>query len=157
MDTMAAPTGYPFLTGGRIYLRALSEQDAEGPYISWLNDASVCQGTSHHVFPYTYDDAIAYIKESNATHHRLALAVVTRGDNQHIGNIALNNIRYPDRVAELALVLGDCTMWGKGYGKEAARLICDHGFLVLNLHRIYCGTFAHNVAMCKLAAHLEDE
>jgi len=33
-------------------------------------------------------------------------------------------------------------------------LICDHGFLALNLNRIACGTFEDNVGMCKLAESL---
>lgn len=49
---------------------------------------------------------------------------------------------------------GDKTCWGKGYGKEAARLICEHGFQALNLHRISCGTLDNNTAMSKLAESL---
>jgi RimJ/RimL family protein N-acetyltransferase len=38
---------------------------------------------------------------------------------------------------------------------EAGKLIIEHGFKSLNLHRIYCGTSSQNVGMQKLAEKLE--
>jgi RimJ/RimL family protein N-acetyltransferase len=144
-------SGIPFLIGKEMYLRPLVEGDSEGPYPRWFNDAEVCRGNTHHIFPYTAEDGRAYIQQANRGRHHLILAIVRREDNVHIGNIALDSIDYINRTAELTIVIGDKTCWGKGYGKEAARLICDHGFLVLNLNRIACGTFEDNVAMRKLA------
>lgn len=144
-------SGIPFLIGKEIYLRPLVEGDSEGPYPRWFNDAAVCRGNMHHIFPYTAEDARGYIQQANSGRHHLVLAIVRREDDAHIGNIALDRIDYINRIAELTIVIGDKTCWGKGYGKEAARLICDHGFLVLNLNRIACGTFEDNVAMRKLA------
>ena len=86
--------------------------------------------------------------------NQLVLAVVCRKDGLHIGNIGLVGIDYISRAAEFTVVIGDRVHWGKGLGKEAARLLCDHAFLSLNLNRISCGTFENNVAMCKLAAYL---
>ena len=58
----------------------------------------------------------------------LVLAMVLREDDRHIGNISLQAIDWIDRSAEFAILLGDRTAWGKGYSKEAAYLICLHGF-----------------------------
>jgi RimJ/RimL family protein N-acetyltransferase len=143
--------GIPFLVGKKVYLRALTESDSEGSYPTWFNDADVCRWNSHHIFPYTPEDARAYIQQANSDHSRLVLAVVRSKDDVHIGNIALDRINYINRTAELTIVIGDRTCWGAGYGTEAARLICDHGFLALNLNRIACGTFEDNVGMRKLA------
>jgi len=125
--------GIPFLIAKEIYLRALVETDSEGQYPTWFNDAEVCRGNSHHIFPYTLEDAHAYIQEANRGRHHLILAIVTSKDDTHIGNIALDNINYISRTAELNIVIGDKSCWKKGYGKEAAKLICDHGFMSLNL------------------------
>ena len=146
--------GIPFLIGEKIYLRALVETDSEGPYPTWFNDAEVCRGNTHHIFPYTVDAARAYIQRASSDQRQLVLAIVRREDDTHIGNIALDNIDHINRTAELTIIIGDKSRWGKGYGKEAARLICDHGFLALNLNRIACGTFEDNVAMRKLAEYL---
>ena len=144
----------PFLVGDKIYLRALVAADAAGPYATWFNDEEVCRGNSHHVFPYTQDAASSYIEYAIGTRDALVLAIVPKEDHQHIGNIALQKIHPIYHSAEFSIVIGDKSAWGKGYGKEAGRLLCDHGFQTMNLHRIHCGTFSNNKAMQRLAAYL---
>lgn len=146
--------GIPFIKGKQIYLRPLVDSDSEGEYPMWFNDMEVCRENSHHIFPYTLEEAREYIQQANRDFHHLILAIATRKDDKHIGNIALDNINYINRTAELTIVIGDKSCWKKGYGKEAAKLICDHGFMSLNLNRIACGTFENNQGMRKLAEYL---
>ena len=146
--------GIPFLIGRESYLRPLVESDIEGPYPTWFNDAEACRGNTHHIFPYTAENARSYVRLANSGRRHLVLAIVRRKDGVHIGNIALDKIDYINRTADLTIMIGDKTCWGQGYGKETAHLICDHGFFVLNLNRIGCGTFDDNVAMRKLAEYL---
>ena len=147
-------TDVPFLEGKDIYLRPLTESDCDGPYLTWFNDPETCRGNSHHLFPYTREAAIEYIRQANTAKDKLVLAIISSKNNKHIGNIALDGINYINRTAELSIIIGDKSFWNKGYGKQAARLICDHGFLALNLNRIACGTFENNTAMQKLAEYL---
>ena len=144
----------PFLISKSIYLRGLEEQDLEGNYINWFNDEQVCQNNSHHVFPYFREKAIAYINWSRNDKDALVLAIIMRGNNQHIGNVALQNIDYFSRSAEFAIVIGEKSCWGKGYSKESSLLIVTHGFMEMNLNRIYCGTSVDNIPMQRLAVSL---
>ncbi|MBC8508583.1 MAG: GNAT family N-acetyltransferase [Anaerolineales bacterium] len=145
---------FPFLTGEIIILRPLFESDADGPYPTWFNDEEVCWGNGHHIFPYTPQAAKEYIQNATKTREHLILAIVSKDNNRHIGNVALQKIHPIYRSAEFSIIIGDKSTWGQGVGKEAGRLLCDHGFHALNLHRIHCGTFANNTAMQHLAAYL---
>jgi len=144
----------PFLIGKKVYLRSLVESDADGPYASWFNDAEVCLGNSHHVYPYPRKSALEYIQHTLSSKDNLILAIVTRKDEAHIGNIALQNIHPVYHAAEFSILIGEKNAWGSGIGTEAGRLICDHGFLAMNLYRIACGTFDNNTAMQRLAVSL---
>lgn len=144
----------PFLIGEKIYLRGLDEKDLEGNYIKWLNDTEVCQYNSHHIFPYNYESAKNYIKNVAKLPDALVLAIILKENDMHIGNVSLQNISYINRNAEFAILMGEKAYWGKGYSKEAAILIIKHGFMELNLHRIYCGTSSDNIPMQKLAISL---
>ncbi|MBY0449744.1 MAG: GNAT family N-acetyltransferase [Cyanobacteria bacterium] len=143
-----------FLSGERVYLRGLDEHDVKGNYVHWLNDPEVCRYNSHHTFPYTQEQALAYIRSLSNTRDKLVLAIIERQSQKHIGNLALQNIHAINQSAEFAILMGEKAFWGLGYGKEAASLIMTHGFLALNLHRIYCGTNHENIGMQKLAESL---
>lgn len=144
----------PFLTGKNIYLRPLEEKDIEGNYVAWLNDSEVCNYNAHHVFPYTYEGAKNYIRTVSKSPSAIVLAIVIKENNMHIGNISLQDINYINRSAEFAILIGEKKYWGRGYSKEAAYLIVNHGFQEINLHRIHCGTSAKNIPMQKLANFL---
>jgi RimJ/RimL family protein N-acetyltransferase len=144
----------PFLAGTGLYLRGLEETDAAGSYPTWFNDTEVCRGNSHHVFPYSREQALDYIRSTRGNHSALVLAIVLPDRDRHIGNITLQSIHPINRSAEFAILIGDKAAWGKGHAAEAAKLLCRHGFETLNLHRIYCGTLADNQGMIRLAQTL---
>jgi ribosomal-protein-alanine N-acetyltransferase len=143
-----------FLKGTSIYLRTLSEQDVQGNYIKWLNDPEVTLFNSHGRFPMTVDKLKDYVKRVNSDTNALVLAVVDLKSNKHIGNISLQNINWVDRNAEIAFLLGEKSFWGRGIMMEAGKLLIQHAFHFLNLHRIYCGTSSENIGMQKLALKL---
>ena len=142
-----------FLTGERVVLRPLSPDDADGPYPGWFNDPVVCRHNSHHVFPYSREQALEYIR-AVAGGPDLILAIVDRDTGAHIGNVSLQSIDQRSRTAEFAIVVGAREAWGKGLGTEAAWLLLDHGFRELNLRRVAAGTLAANTGMRKLALRI---
>ena len=143
-----------FLEGKRIYLRPLEEKDLKDNYVSWLNDEQVNKYNSHHVFPYSLEEGLDYIKKSQKDKDILVLAIVTKQGDMHIGNISLQKIDYINRSAEFAILIGEKKYWHKGYSKEASSLVLLHGFKTLGLSRIYCGTSSKNFSMQKLALSL---
>ncbi len=143
-----------FLDGKHVYLRPLELEDAKGNYKQWFNDFDVCRGNSHFRFPLSQLSIEAYIEQAMKKADTVVLAIVEKGSNQHIGNVALQKIDYIVRQAEFAIVIGQKEAWGKGYGLEAMNLIINHGFNELNLRRIYCGTFEDNFGMQRIAEKL---
>lgn len=144
----------PFLIGDRTYLRSIEESDLNENYQGWFNDAEVCMFNSHHRFPNCKQDMQEYYENVVKTKNNLVLAIVDKESNKHMGNISLQNIDYINKTADFAIIIGDKDFWGKGIGKEAGKLIIEHGFKSLNLNRIYCGTSVENIGMQKLAGSL---
>lgn len=143
-----------FLETERFALRPLEKQDVEGPYVTWLNDEEASRGNSHHVFPYTIDNAIQYIESTHGSKKDLVLAITVKESKKHIGNITLQGIHWINRTAEFAILIGEKDWWGKGVGKEAGLQIVRHGFETLGLNKIQCGTFESNEGMIRLAGAL---
>lgn len=135
-------------------MRAIEADDVNDSYGQWFNDEEVCRFNGHHRFPIYQQDMEAYFRDIIQTKQNLILAICDKETDEHIGNIALQNIDQINRSAEFAIIIGNKAFWGKGIAKEAGRLVIEHGFRSLNLHRIYCGTSNENVPMQKLAAAL---
>jgi [ribosomal protein S5]-alanine N-acetyltransferase len=144
-----------FLESNQLYLRALEERDLKNEYSQWLNDQEVVQFNSHGRFPTNERKLQDYLHFTQTTNNALILAIIAKDTEMHIGNISLQNINWIDRNAEFAILLGNKKYWGKNIGEEAGKLIVQHGFFVLNLHRIYCGTSSENIGMQKLALKLQ--
>jgi len=143
-----------FLKGDEIFLRILDNKDIEGNYSIWLNNPEITNYNSHGRFPISSDQLQSFVNASKASKSALVLAVVDIKTLMHVGNISLQSINWIDRNAEIAFLLGEKAYWGKGIMLEAGRLLIDHGFKMLNLHRIYCGTSSDNVGMQRLAEKL---
>lgn len=142
------------LEGKQIYLRPLELHDAQGSYPGWLNDPEVCRYNSHGDTLYTSEMAQAYINSVTGNPSYAVFAVCLIETDRHIGNIALQQISARNRSAELAILIGEPRVYGKGIGYEAGRLLLDYAFNALKLHRIHCGTHAENIAMQRLALAL---
>jgi RimJ/RimL family protein N-acetyltransferase len=62
----------------------------------------------------------------------------------HIGNIGLHRIDLKNRTAVLGIFIGEKDFWGKGYGREAIRVMLRYAFFELGLNRVELETFDFN-------------
>ncbi len=138
----------------RLKVRGLCRADIDRDYFLWFDDQDVCRHNSHGIFPNSLTKMEAYFDQIEASNQVLVWAIIVRENDQHVGNLSLQNIDWRTRSAELAILLGHREGRGKGYGYEASTLLLKHGFIKLGLNRIYCGTSANNIAMQKLAEKL---
>ena len=143
-----------FIDGQSIYLRPLEKEDLKGNYSLWLNDPKINELNSHCRFVKTQNELNNYIESVSSSKSELVLAVVYKQNDLHVGNISLQSINWLNRDAEIAFILGEVDYWGKGIMYEAGKLLIDHAFEKLNLHRIYCATSINNRGMIKLASKL---
>jgi ribosomal-protein-alanine N-acetyltransferase len=125
-----------FIEGDLVILRPLCAADATPAYLSWLNDEEVLRFRGPKAFPSTMESLQRYIA-GIPDRGDLVLAVCTKADGRHVGNIALNSINWLHRSAELSIMIGARDTWGKGYGKQAMALVTRHAFRNMGLNRIW--------------------
>lgn len=101
-------------------------------------------------YPYTDDDAAAYITAMLAADQNKTFAfAITLGD-QVIGSItAFRGENIHARTAELGYYIGE-PFWGKGYAADAVRQICQYIFSHTDILRIYAEPFAENLRSCRV-------
>jgi RimJ/RimL family protein N-acetyltransferase len=128
--------------------------ELDGNYVSWLNDPEVCRYNSHGEQEYTREMAKRFIASLEGDTTKEVWAVYLKETGLHVGNISLQRIDLQNKNAEIAYLFGAKQYWGKGYAKEASRVLLERAFGDLKLHRVYFGTNIHNLAMQKLGEGL---
>jgi RimJ/RimL family protein N-acetyltransferase len=71
-------------------------------------------------------------------------------DPAPVGIVSLTSIHPVHRSAEFHMMIGRRDLYGKGIGTAATRQMLRHGFLDLNLQRIYLSVLASNVAALRV-------
>ena len=65
-------------------------------------------------------------------------------DGVCIGACGLSNVNETAHTAELGIGIGDPAYWGRGYGREAVRLLLDYAFRLRNFRRVWLWVHANN-------------
>lgn len=130
------------LKGERVYLRALTKADATPVYASWLNDGDINKflATKSATIP----ELEEYINKKNSQSDALFFGIFLNSNDQHIGTVKLEPIDIVNKKATIAIMIGDKVSWGKGFAKEAMRVLIDYAFRALKIEEINLGVLLQN-------------
>lgn len=132
----SVPEPRPIIRGERVFLRA-SERSDLPVFVRWLNDADVLRNLamraplSEAAEAQWYDRMLA--AQGTTDYH---FVICLRDGGRPIGTIGLHGLDLVNGNAELGIAIGEKAEWGRGYGTDATRAICDFGFGELRLERI---------------------
>lgn len=132
------------MSGEKRYLRPLEKSDLNERYLSWVNDSKVTKYLEVGTFPTNMEKLEKYYDFMTNSPNHIILAIIV--GQKHIGNITLNDINWIHRTANLGIMIGDRDYWGKGYGTGAIKLMTQHAFGKLNLHKVWAGMYEDNGA-----------
>jgi RimJ/RimL family protein N-acetyltransferase len=131
--------------GKRVRLCGVEKTDVSKSY-EWINDPEVNDGLAVYLPMSLTDEEQWFENASKREQAERPLAIEARqGDGWTlIGNCGVFNIEWTHRAAELGIMIGDKSVWNKGYGTETMELLLQHGFETLNLNRIYLRVYSTN-------------
>jgi [ribosomal protein S5]-alanine N-acetyltransferase len=140
---------YMNLQGPRIHIRFLTPDDVGAIYVAWMNDSTVTQYLESRWSVHTVESIRIFVTAMNNSQNDYLFGIFLNETNQHIGNIKIGNIHPYHRHADVGLMIGDKTSWGKGIAFEAIELVTQYGFEQLNLHKLIAGMYEENVSSYK--------
>ena len=95
----------------------------------------------------TLESEKEWLKENQ---NKYNFAIVLKESDKLIGNISLIEVDLVHRNAVLGIFIGDDSNRGKGYGKEAIKLLLEYGFNNLNLNNIMLSVYSFNKRAIKV-------
>ena len=141
---MAHRSWFPdVLIGTHVVLRR-HVSDNLAAFQRWYSDAEVSRLTRYQDGPMRPEEIERFFVARALGAEALSLAVHVRETDRLIGTCALSQLDSDNGSALYHITIGEKDTWGRGYGTEATRLMLDHAFGTLNLHRIGLTVFEFN-------------
>ena len=133
------------LEGKTVGLRPLETTDAWLLH-KWFNDQRVLEdlGAEHLYFAVSLEEEGVVVQHMVNDECAVWFIVQTLNEKEPIGIIGLANLDRKIASAEIRIVIGEPSYWGKGIGAEAIDILLEHAFVVRNLHRIWLRVATYN-------------
>ena len=125
------------LKGEKVTLRAMIQDDLPRLW-AFNNDVDVeLAGGGDPPMPQSLARLEAEYQAAASQGGRDGTSFAIEADGQFIGQCALFGFDHTARTCELGITIGDRAYWGRGYGRDAVRLLLDYAFRLHNLHRVF--------------------
>jgi RimJ/RimL family protein N-acetyltransferase len=133
------------LEGKQVGLRPLETTDAWLLH-KWFNDQRVLEdlGAEHLYFAVSLEEEAAVVQHMASDESAAWFIVHELEGREPIGVIGLAAIDARSASAELRIVIGEPTYWGRGYGSDAIGVVLKEAFWARNLHRVWLRVVVYN-------------
>jgi RimJ/RimL family protein N-acetyltransferase len=131
------------LTGDEVVLRRHVPANLRA-FHRWYADPEVVRLTRYQDSPMRSDEIERFFAARALGSDSLAMAIHRRSDDRLIGTCALSQLDADNGSALFHITIGEKDAWGHGFGTEATRLMIDHAFGGLGLHRVGLTVFSFN-------------
>ena len=141
---MAPRNWFPeVLTGSLVTLRRHAPQNVAA-FRRWYADPEIARLARYQQTPMRPEEIERFFAVRVQGPGAMAMAVHERSTDRLIGSCAFSQLDGENGSALYHITIGESDAWGRGYGTEATRLMVDHAFGALNLHRIALFVFEFN-------------
>lgn len=132
---------------GPIYLRRLVESDFDARYLAWFRDPSVTRFLDASGI--SREEAIDHLRRGQDGRSWRLYAICETGSNRHVGNLKIGPINWKHAVSDLVTVIGERSVWGRGYARQAIRLGIRIAFDEMNIRKLSASIDSLNVGSLK--------
>ncbi|WP_303318960.1 GNAT family protein [Flavivirga abyssicola] len=132
------------LKGENIYLRALEPEDLE--FIHTIENDETIWEISNTITPYSRYLIKQYLEQAHKDIFEVKQLrlVISSYKDESLGMIDLFDFDFKNSRAGVGILVKEAGNRGKGYGKEALKLLIDYSFSHLGLHQLYCNISEEN-------------
>jgi len=131
------------LEGSRVALRRHVPENLAA-FRRWYSDPEIARLARYQEAPMRPDEIERFFAARVVGDDALAMAIHELATDRLVGTCAFSQLDGDNGSALYHITIGEKDAWGRGYGTEATRLMLDHAFGTLGLHRIALFVFEFN-------------
>jgi RimJ/RimL family protein N-acetyltransferase len=131
------------LEGSRVTLRRHVPENLAA-FRRWYSDPEIARLARYQEAPMRPDEIERFFAARVVGDDALAMAIHELSTDRLVGTCAFSQLDGDNGSALYHITIGEKDAWGRGYGTEATRLMLDHAFGTLGLHRIALFVFEFN-------------
>ena len=131
------------LEGELVTLRRHEPENLES-FRRWYSDAEVARLARYQDGPMRIEEIDRFFQARALGSESLAMAIHVRTTGRLIGSCAFSQMDADNGSALFHITIGEKREWGRGFGTEATRLMLEHAFNSLGLHRVALAVFEFN-------------
>lgn len=136
------------LESNRLLFEPLGTKHLSENYLNWLNDKKI---NAYMESGGDYDiEKLKNYLILNEKKQILFWAILKKSEKKHIGNIKIDPINLEELSGEYGILIGEKSVWNKGYGFEASKTIINYCFKNLKLKKINLGVIKNNIRALEL-------
>ena len=131
------------IQGDRVVLRRHVAANVAA-FKRWYSDPEVARLARYQDAPMREDEVNRFFQIRALGPESLTMAIHERSTNRLVGSCAFSQLDGDNGSAMYHITIGEKDRWGLGYGTEATRLMVEHAFGTLGLHRVALSVFEFN-------------
>ena len=145
------------LIGNQVSLQRFDESFITPDYLGWLHDSEVVRYSRQRFRKHTKETCRAYLASFSESQN-LFLAILMRDSGKMVGTMTAY-VAASHGTADMGLLVGDRTQWGKGVGLDAWQTLMDYLLRDCQARKVTGGTVCCNIGMIRImersGMHLE--
>ena len=110
----------------------------------WYADPEIARLARYQEAPMRPEEIERFFAARVVGAEAMAMAIHERQGDRLVGTCAFSQLDGDNGSALYHITIGEKDAWGKGYGTEATRLMLEHAFGTLGLHRVALAVFQFN-------------
>lgn len=139
------------LEGAKVNLQPFGEQHLNDPsYLAWLHDHDVIRTLYLRDYlkkPVSFVEVSEYVTRLINSETDLFLAMHDTCDGQFVGTVKAGHIDWDASIADIGIMIGNRSVWGRGFASDAIYTLCRFLFEELAFRRLTAGAMGINGAM----------
>lgn len=110
-----------------------------------MNDPEITRYLESRGTPVSLAALREYVEARRTDPSSLFLAIVRKDTDEHIGNIKLGPFDRRHGLADIGIIVGERSAWGRGFATDAISSLARYAFERLDVRKLTAGCYGPNV------------